>query len=148
VSLDDIFGAPDNALPELQVYAEFERAAVEAGSEVDLVVRVTVPTGWHVYSIHPAGESGPEPTRLEILSSHQPAAALSESPPLQTYDDALQQVVPVHKTLFELRQRIRIAEDQSAGYHDLRGQLAYQVCDNRICAPLQTTPFEAPLTIQ
>ncbi|MEC7166241.1 MAG: protein-disulfide reductase DsbD domain-containing protein, partial [SAR324 cluster bacterium] len=106
------------------------------------------PAGWHIYSIKPAGEFGPEPTSLTILSGHAIVTPLEESPPIRFYDEAFAQELSVHQYGLELRLRIRIAPNHPSGYDELRAQLAYQVCDNRICAPLQTEFLAASLTIE
>ncbi len=85
---------------------------------------------------------------MTILSGHAIVTPLEESSPIRFYDEAFAQELSVHQYGLELRLRIRIAPDHPSGYDELRAQLAYQVCDNRICAPLQTELLAASLIIE
>ena len=148
-SLSDLFeSSPTTNLPKLETQVVFVPEIITPGAETELQVQVFIPAGWHIYSIKPAGEFGPEPTSLTILSGHAIVTPLEESPPIRFYDEAFAQELSVHEYGLELRLRIRIAPDHPSGYDELRAQLAYQVCDNRICAPLQTEFLAASLTIE
>ena len=148
-SLSDLFeSSPTTDLPKLEIQVVFVPEIITPGAETELQVQIFIPAGWHIYSIKPAGEFGPEPTTLTILSGHTIVTPLKESSPIRFYDDAFAQELSVHQYGLELRLRIRVAPDQPSGYNELRAQLEYQVCDNRICAPLQTALLVASLTIE
>ncbi len=148
-SLSALFeSSPTTDLPKLEIQAVLVPEIITPGAETELQVQVFIPAGWHIYSIKPAGEFGPEPTTLTILSGHAIVTPLEESSPIRFYDEAFAQELSVHQYGLELRLRIRIAPDHPPGYDELRAQLAYQVCDNRICAPLQTEFLAASLTIE
>jgi len=148
-SLSALFeSSPTTDLPKLEIQAVLVPEIITPGAETELQVQVFIPAGWHIYSIKPAGEFGPEPTTLTILSGHAIATPLQESSPIRLYDEAFAQELSVHQHGLELRLRIRIAPDHPSGYDELRAQLDYQVCDNRICAPLQTEFLAASLTIE
>ena len=148
-SLSDLFeSSPTTNLPKLETQVVFVPEIITPGAETELQVQVFIPVGWHIYSIKPAGEFGPEPTTLTILSGHAIVTPLQESSPIRFYDEAFGQELSVHQYGLELRLRIRVAPDHPSGYDELRAQLAYQVCDNRICAPLQTEFLAASLTIE
>ena len=148
-SLSALFdSSPTTDLPKLEIQAVLVPEIITPGAETELRVQVFIPAGWHIYSIKPAGEFGPEPTTLTILSGHAIVTPLQESSPIRFYDEAFAQELSVHQHGLELRLRIRIAPDHPSGYDELRAQLDYQVCDNRICAPLQTEFLAASLTIE
>ena len=148
-SLSDLFeSSPTTDLPKLEIQVVLMPEIIAPGAETELQIQVFIPVGWHIYSIKPAGEFGPEPTTLTILSGHTIVTPLQESSPTRFYDEAFAQELSVHQYGLELRLRIRIAPDHPSGYDELRAQLAYQVCDNRICAPLQTEFLAASLTIE
>ena len=44
--------------------------------------------------------------------------------------------------------RIRVALNHPLGYDKIQANLAYQICDNRICAPLQTQILATPIIVQ
>lgn len=148
-SLSDLFeSSPTTDLPKLEIQVVLVPEIIAPGAETELRVQVFIPAGWHIYSIKPAGEFGPEPTTLTILSGHTIVTPLQESSPIRFYDEAFAQELSVHQYGLELRLRIRIDPDHPSGYDELRAQLAYQVCDNRICAPLQTEFLAASLNIE
>ena len=39
-------------VPELSIFAEFDQFKVDPGTRLSLQVRVLIPEGWHLYSIH------------------------------------------------------------------------------------------------
>ncbi|MBT91602.1 MAG: hypothetical protein CL921_08630, partial [Deltaproteobacteria bacterium] len=91
---------------------------------------------------------GPEPTRLTLLSNHEIVTPLQESPPVRFYDEAFAQELSIHQYGLELRLRIRVALNHPLGYDKIQANLAYQICDNRICAPLQTQILATPIIVQ
>ena len=55
-------------VPELSVFAEFDQFKVDPGARLSLLVRVLIPEGWHLYSIHGSDDGDYVPTRLEAVS--------------------------------------------------------------------------------
>ena len=148
-SLSDLFeSSPTTNLPKLEIQAVFVPEIITPGEETELQVQVFIPAGWHIYSIKSAGEFGPEPTRLTLLSDHEIVTPLQESPPVRFYDEAFAQELSIHQYGLELRLRIRVALNHPLGYDKIQANLAYQICDNRICAPLQTQILATPIIVQ
>ena len=148
-SRPDLFEkSPTPDLPKLEFQAVLVPEITTPGAETELRVQVVIPTGWHIYSIKPADEFGPEPTRLTLLSDHEIVTPLQESPPVRFYDEAFAQELSIHQYGLELRLRIRVALNHPLGYDELQANLAYQICDNRICAPLQTQILVTPIIVQ
>ena len=59
-------------VPELSIFAEFDHFKVDPGARLSLQVRVFIPEGWHLYSIHGSDDGDYIPTRLEAFSKvHQ-----------------------------------------------------------------------------
>jgi hypothetical protein len=79
-SLSALFeSSPTTDLPKLEIQAVLVPEIITPGAETELQVQVFIPAGWHIYSIKPAGEFGPEPTTLTILSGHAIVTPLQES---------------------------------------------------------------------
>ena len=55
-------------VPELSIFAEFDQFKVDPGARLSLLVRVLIPEGWHLYSIHGTNDGDYVPTRLEAFS--------------------------------------------------------------------------------
>lgn len=148
-ALLELFGPElgDSNLPTLQVQAAISPESVAVGTKAELQVQVFIPRGWHIYSIEPAGEFGPEPTSLRLPPDYSSAGPLQESVPVRQYDAALEQELWIHQVGLELRQRFYIPVEAKEGMQKLRATLEYQVCDNRICAPLQQLSVTAWLNI-
>ena len=148
-SLSDLFeSSPTTDLPKLEIQAVLVPEITTPGAETELRIQIVIPTGWHIYSIKPAVEFGPEPTRLTLLSNHEIVTPLQESPPVRFYDEAFAQELSIHQYGLELRLRIRVALNHPLGYDKIQVNLAYQICDNRICAPLQTQILATPIIVQ
>ena len=146
-----LFGFTESAVvsfPKLQIYAEFNKTETAPHTKVTLIVHVSLQSGWHIYSLVTANSEGPLPTELVMQSSWlRSLGNPKESSPFVLFDEAFQQELAVHKEQFTFYQDLQIAKNISLGPQDLQGQLRYQICNNRICAPLQTVDFMAPLTI-
>ncbi len=148
-SLSALFeSSPTTDLPKLEIQAVLVPEIITPVQKRSFKFRFSSQQAGISTRSKPAGEFGPEPTSLTILSGHAIVTPLEESPPIRFYDEAFAQELSVHQYGLELRLRIRIAPDHPSGYDELRAQLAYQVCDNRICAPLQTEFLAASLTIE
>lgn len=136
------------APPPPKTYAEFNRYTAKPGEVVTLTVRVFPAAGWYLYSITVSSEDGPEPTRLHTRTpAHLAVAPLAESDPEWVEDAAFGVRLPVHRQPFVLMQRFQIAEGTEAGVQDWKGELHYQTCDQRICAPLLRLELTAPLEV-
>lgn len=135
------------AFPTISVYAEFEKLDVLPEEVVTLIIRGFMEPGWHIYSVKPQNEYGPEPTWLSFQTLHQTVGDLEENPPLVVDDQALGLRLAVHKESFVFKQSFKIAADALPALETFEGTLHYQICDNNICAPLQSQPFSTPLTI-
>jgi len=138
-----------SAPPLPKTYAEFDRYTAQSGETVTLTVRVFPATGWYLYSITVSPDDGPEPTKLITKTLvHVATGVLEESPPEWVEDEAFGTRLAVHREPFVLTQRFRIVAEAESGPQDWEGELHFQSCDQRICAPLQTLRLTAPLEIQ
>ncbi len=142
------FGATEEPEPP-QVYAEVAQYEVPAGAETTLRVYVTPAPGWHLYSVAPQGEWGPEPTRLVLQTPWlAPSGPLQETPPQTVADAAYQLDLLAHAQPFELTQTVQLHPDAPQGEQTAFGQLVYQACNQQICLPPQTQDVVVALSVQ
>ena len=149
--LSDAFSdsGTEAAVPELQIFAEFNQFQVASGSQLTLEVRVFIPEGWHLYSIQSSESKDFVPTRLKASSSVLLLKdSLRENTPLLQWDAVLKKQVYLHQGQMLLEQDYRISPDASLGIQDLEGELIFQACNNNISAPLTRQPFTAALEIR
>ena len=136
-------------VPELSIFAEFDHFKVDPGARLSLLVRVLIPEGWHLYSIHGNDDEDYVPTRLEAFSKvHQLNGPLREKPPILEWDAVLEREVLLHRGELLLEQDFQISPEASEGIQDFEGELVFQACNNSICVPLSRQPFSAALEIR
>ncbi len=136
-------------VPELRLYAEFEKPIASPGETVTLILRGFLEWGWHIYSVVPQGEEAPQPTAITYdTPTYEVIDGLEESKPQVIQDEALGLTLAVHQNEFVFRQKLKLSSEVPAGPQDLFGTLHYQICDNNICAPLQHQTFFTPLTVE
>ena len=136
-------------VPELSIFAEFDQFKVDPGARLSLQVRVLIPEGWHLYSIHGSEDGDYIPTRLEAFSKvHQLNGPLREKPPILEWDAVLEKKVLLHRKELLLEQEFQILPEASEGIQDFEGELVFQACNNSICVPLSRQPFSAALEIR
>ena len=136
-------------VPELSIFAEFDQFKVDPGARLSLQMRVLIPEGWHLYSIHGSDDGDYIPTRLEAFSKvHQLNGPLREKTPILEWDAVLEKEVLLHRKELLLEQDFQISPEASAGIQDFEGELEFQACNNSICVPLSRQPFTAALEIR
>ena len=136
-------------VPELSIFAEFDQFKVDPGARLSLQVRILIPEGWHLYSIHGNDHGDYVPTRLEAYSKvHQLKGPLREKPPILEWDAVLEKEVLLHRGELLLEQDFQISPEASEGIQDFEGELVFQACNNSICVPLSRQPFSAALEIR
>ena len=136
-------------VPELSIFAEFDQFRVDSGARLSLLVRVLIPEGWHLYSIHGSDDGDYVPTRLEAFSEvHQLNGPLREKTPILEWDAVLEKKVLLHRGELLLKQDFQISPEASEGIQDFEGELVFQACNNSICVPLSRQTFSAALEIR
>ena len=136
-------------VPELSIFAEFDQFKVDPGARLSLKIRVLIPEGWHLYSIHGSDDGDYIPTRLEAFSKvHQLNGPLREKTPILEWDAVLEKKVLLHRGELLLEQDFQISPEASGEIQDFEGELVFQACNNSICVPLSRQPFSAALEIR
>ena len=133
------------AEPHVEIYAEVKPYRVVKSSQAILTLRVFQEEGWYLYSLKNQGNHGPQPTKIEIFSNWvNPSAPANESLPEYLFDDAFQRKLMIHTQPFRLNQTFTLNSKTPPGPINLEGFLIYQICNSRVCSPLQKKLFSAP----
>ncbi|MBN1425571.1 thioredoxin family protein [Candidatus Fermentibacteria bacterium] len=142
-------GAPHAAGQEsVLVAASVTPSQVEPGGEMLLVVKATVPKGFHIYGVRPPELSGlPTSVELEDSSSFTPVGSLREPRPTMHYDEIFEVEVPWHGGGVEFGLPVRVSPALEPGSRMLRGLFGYQLCDETSCRIPAEVPFEVNLTV-
>lgn len=136
---------------ELKYYSTAD--VVRSGLHFDLVADFELKTKMHVYA---QGVDHYIPLQITLDPSPYYATQATEYPkPEILYLAPIQETVPVYRGKFRVFQGITIAGDKAlepvlaaSRKISIRGQLRYQVCDDKICYPPQKVPVEWPLEVQ
>ncbi len=119
---------------------------VKVGTELDLIVKAKIQTGWHLYSTDFSDEVGPAVFTLTFAKS--PAYALVGKPrsigSKHVHDDVFNGEVAFFETTGQVRQRIKLLK---AGPLTIKAEAEYQSCsgaDGR-CVPGSTSLTFGPL---
>ncbi len=122
-------------------------ASVVAGTPFTLALRLTPLTGIHVYA---PGNPDYIPVAVEIA----PAPGVkTEAPVFPAGEDLffgpLKQSVKVYSAPFVVKIPLSLdAKIAKSGDILVRGKVSYQACDDRVCFPPQSAPFETRLTVK
>ncbi len=134
----DPFGFGDPA-PKFE--ARFEPDRSRAGETVDLVVRVVVPDGWHVY-----GARDENPIRVGT-SSDLEAQGENRLPDGKLHDTAgLENYWLTGE--FEIRQSYEVPADAAAGARSVPFVVDYLLCDESTCLPPASETLELDLVVE
>ncbi len=141
---------PDATLERLvELEAHILPESARPGEHVRLVTTAKVRKGWHIYSVQPQGEFGPQPT---LLTTHAPgldlAGPIYETNPAHQRDPAFGLDLWFHSRAARFYQNMRIPAGAAAGSVNVEQQVKYQTCNDRFCTPPRTVSLTAPLTVE
>ena len=127
------------------------RAVPERGQARTYRVELTgaIESGWHVYGMRSragrplAVDVSGLPDGFRLLG--QPVEA---GLTLTGHDDALDIDYPYFAERAGVALRVAAGRGVRPGRHVVRGTVRYAACDDRICLPPRTVPFEATVTVR
>ncbi len=142
-----VFAQPGMGGPKVAYKAVLEADAAHPGAETRVVFTFNFDKGWHVNSNKPLDEFS-IPTELtltetpgfmveKIIYPKHKVVKLSFSP-----DD-----LAVYESEFRIGMVIKIANSVELKTHTLKGQLQYQACNDKACAPPNTVEVEIPVKV-
>jgi cytochrome c biogenesis protein CcdA len=131
-------GQTPRSEPVAETRALVERAVVPAGGTARLVLRVTVPEGFHLQSDKPRN-----PTLIPTVLSVDPPEGLTVAevvfpPPTDFEQEGSAELLAVFEHEFVLGLQVEIAAGHVAGEVTLPARLRYQACDDTVCFRART----------
>lgn len=131
------------------VAAVAEPDEVKPGSEFHLLLRVTIPEGWHIYAMHLEGDLSQLATMVHFTENIFPVSGKwIESPPLFEMDGVLQKAVKSHKQSAEFSLLQKAPANVSAGDKFIVGTVIYHACDNKVCTLPKELPFQTRVRVR
>jgi hypothetical protein len=134
-TMPDLSVSSLNRYPDLEILAEVTPNALRPGDQLTLKIWGRIGNGFHIYSVIPQGEFGPEPTYLFLENRFLKADSdLQESVTIIVNDEAFGTPLKVHKHDFQLQQSFIVGVELPKGPHLIKGSVLYQICDKKICS--------------
>jgi thiol:disulfide interchange protein DsbD len=120
-------------------------AKATAGATVSAALEAAIAPGWHLYSLKEM-DGGPIPTRVTVVEGQafRLAGAIEAPPPATKQDETFGMEVESYEGSVEFRIPVRA---DAAGRQTLKVAVRYQVCDDKLCLPPRTVPFETVVEI-
>jgi len=119
--------------------------AVVPGEMIDVKVEAAIDGEWHLYSATtPPG--GPNPTKFTLLSGDpfQISGPIRQSKPMTQFDANFGIQTELYSGSAEFWIPLKAAPTAASGEHDVRLQVVFQVCNDRVCLP----PTKVPLPVK
>lgn len=142
------FGGPGGAV-RAQDLVDWRVRVQQAGrgGEARVVLDATVAPGWRLYAVDsPVGR--PLSVTTEPLPEGVEALALRQSATRTAYDAAFESDYTYFAGTGRVVLPLRIARAAARGRHEVRGAVAYAVCDDSVCLPPARSAFRVPLRVE
>ncbi|MBI4384107.1 MAG: hypothetical protein HY579_08760 [Nitrospinae bacterium] len=136
-----------NLSVEAKAVSEPETAL--AGESFRIRVAVTIPQGWHIYSLRLEGGDSRLATRIDLrLDAFPPVTEWEESAPVLAMDGVSQKILKTHSGSAEFFQTRRAPEDLAPGEYPVSGFVEYSACDNKVCALPKRSSFKTRVKVK
>lgn len=130
------------------VKAEPQRAEIAAGSTGEVVVRLTIDSGYHV-NANPPTYPYLKATELEIPSSEGVSLTSVKYPPaLNRKFPFAEEPIAIYEGETELRASLKADNSAKKGERSMPAKLHIQACDDQVCYPPGAVDLQLPLTIK
>ncbi len=121
---------------------------VQPGQTVEVQLQATIDGEWHLYSATtPPG--GPNPTRFSLLSGDpfQIPGAVRQSKSTTQFDPNFGIQTEFFSGSADFWIPLKASSSAAAGEYDVRLQVIYQVCNDRVCLPPTKVPIPVKIKI-
>ena len=119
----------------------------ERGGEARVVLDAEIAPGWRLYALDsPVGR--PLAVTTEPLPAGVEALAPRQSAPRTAYDAAFESDYTYFAGTGRVVLPLRVGRSAERGQHEVRGAVAYAVCDDSICLPPARSAFRVPLRVE
>ena len=117
------------------------------GGEARVVLDARIAPGWRLYAADsPVGR--PLAVTVDALPAGVEAAPLRQGAPRVGYDEAFGSDYTYFAERGRVVQPLRVGAGAAPGRYEVRGAVAYAVCDDSICLPPARASFRVPLVVQ
>ena len=117
------------------------------GGEARVVFDAEIAPGWRLYALDsPVGR--PLSVSLAGLPAGVEALGLRQSAPREGYDEAFESDYTYFSERGRIVQPLRVGGAARPGRYEVRGTVAYAVCDDSICLPPARAAFRVPLQVE
>ena len=121
---------------------------VNPGARFYLRLRVTIPEGWHIYSMQLEGENSQLATIIRFNENAFPILGKwEESSPQIERDEVLQKIVKSHSLYAEFNLLQHVPEAVAQGDYFISGMIVYHACDNKVCTLPKELPFKTRIGV-
>lgn len=118
----------------------------EPGKDALVVFDAEIASGWRLYALDsPIGR--PLAVTVADLPKGVEPLAVRQSAPRQGYDEAFESDYTYFSGKGRFVQPLRV-DGAAPGRYDVRGSVAYAVCDDSICLPPARASFRVPLRVR
>lgn len=127
--------------------ASVEPAQAAPGQRVEIVLKATIPSPWHLYSINPV-EDGPFPTTITVTPGG-PIAEVGkpvQSPPEKKMDKNFGKEVEFYDGSAEFHIPVRLSKT-ATGAVKLPASVRFQVCNDGTCMPPTPADLKGDVTV-
>ena len=119
----------------------------ERGGEAQVVLDAEIAPGWRLYAVDsPVGR--PLSVTTDALPAGVEALALRQAAPRTAYDAAFESDYTYFAGTGRVVLPLRLGRSAARGRHEVRGAVAYAVCDDSICLPPARAAFRIPLRVE
>ena len=125
-----------------------DKTAYFAGQTVQIQIRGTIESGWHVYAMgSPAGR--PLSVKWQNTSGLlMPQGTFSQSGQTEMYDPNFESNVLQWEHEASVSGKLTIAPEASEGEQTISVEVAFMTCNDRMCLPVRKIPLSATIQIK
>ena len=117
------------------------------GGEAAVVLDARIAPGWRLYAVDsPVGR--PLSVAVGALPAGVEAGPLRQAAPRAGYDEAFGSDYTYFAGSGRFVQPLRVGAGAAPGRYEVRGSVAYAVCDDSICLPPARASFRVPLAVE
>ena len=120
------------------------RQKISAGDTVDVLLRLRIAGGFHIYPLDQAEKPFlPTTVKLELPDGLEAVGNWTAPDPRTGHGGA-----KVYMESAVFRRRLKVKEAVTAGRFSIKGELHYQVCTDEVCWPPKTISLSTAIDIQ
>ena len=123
-----------------KISANLLKERVTAGDTVPVIILFSIASNHHIYKDQIRIESG-NPEQFSLESMELPAGKIK-------FDTFLEKEVELYERQIEIKSYIRASKDVSAGSNNIRLEVRYQGCSDKICFTPKMEEFTIPVQVE